>query len=72
MEALLAALQVVQIDDHLPRRYGEELAELRKRGQAIGTMGLLIATSALGQGASLVTRNARDFDRVPGLVVQGY
>jgi tRNA(fMet)-specific endonuclease VapC len=72
VDALLAALEVVHTDDHLPYRYGEALAELRKRGQAIGTMDLLIAAAALGQGASLVTRNAREFDRVPGLVVQGY
>ncbi len=48
------------------------LAELRRRGQVIATMDLLIATAALGHEAPLVTRNARDFDRVPGLLVIGY
>jgi tRNA(fMet)-specific endonuclease VapC len=68
----LDALDVVQPDDGFPHRYGEVLAELRRRGQSIATMDLLIATAALGQAASLVTRNARDFDRVPGLLVMGY
>ena len=70
--ALLAALEVVVPDDHFPHRYGEVLAELRRRGQSIATMDLLIAVAALGHGAPLVTRNARDFDRVPGLLVTGY
>jgi len=72
VDALLAALEVVPPDDGFPARYGEILAELRKRGQSISTMDLLIATAALGHGATLVTRNARDFDRVPGLIVRGY
>jgi len=72
VETLLAALEVVVPDDGFPIAYGEALAELRRRGQAIPTMDLLIATAALRHGAKLVTRNARDFDRVPGLVVKGY
>ncbi len=72
VEALLAALEVVVPDDRFPSEYGATLAELRRRGQTIPTMDLLIATSALRHGATLVTRNARDFDRVPGLIVKGY
>lgn len=72
VDALLTALEIVQPDDHFPSRYGEVFAELRRRGQTISTMDLLIATTALTQEATLVTRNARDFDRVPGLVVRGY
>ena len=72
VDSLLAALQIAQPDEGFPARYGELLAELRRRGQSIATMDLLIAAAALGQRASLVSRNARDFDRVPGLVVKGY
>jgi predicted nucleic acid-binding protein len=53
-------------------RYGEVLAELKKRGQSIPTMDLLIATAALTHDATRVTSNARDLDRVPGLTVRGY
>lgn len=35
-------------------------------------MDLLIATAALEDGAPLLTRNARDFERIPGLRVLGY
>lgn len=72
VETLLAALDVVQPDDLFPQRYGRVLAELRRRGQTISTMDLLIAATALGVDAALVTRNTRDFERVPGLRVIGY
>jgi len=35
-------------------------------------MDLLIATAAVVDGASVLTRNAKHFERVPGLVVRGY
>ena len=35
-------------------------------------MDLLIATAALRDDAPLVTRNVKDFSRVPGLRVLGY
>jgi predicted nucleic acid-binding protein len=35
-------------------------------------MDLLIATAALIDDAPLVTRNVKDFSRVPGLRVVGY
>jgi hypothetical protein len=35
-------------------------------------MDLLIAVAALEHGAALLTRSARDFDRVPALLVKGY
>lgn len=70
--ALLAALDVVPTGEGFPARYGELLAELRKRGQTVATMDLLIATAALDQKATLVTRNASDFDRIPGLMVRAY
>lgn len=72
VDALLSALVVVQTGESLPVRYGEVLAELKKRGQSIPTMDLLIATAALTHDATLVTSNARDLDRVPGLTVRGY
>lgn len=72
VDALLEALEVVAPDHDFARSYGDALAELRRRGQTVPTMDLLIATAALGHDASLVTRNARDFDRIPGLRVVGY
>lgn len=52
--------------------YGRLLASIQRSGQTVATMDLLIATAAVVDDASLVTRNVKDFSRVPGLKVVGY
>jgi predicted nucleic acid-binding protein len=42
------------------------------RGATVATMDLLIATAAVAARAPLLTRNLRDFSRVPGLEVRSY
>lgn len=72
VESLARPLAPAFPDERFPAEYGQQLAELRRRGETISTMDLLIATAALVDGAALVTRNARDFERVPGLRVLAY
>ena len=47
----------------------EQLRSMRLR---IGTMDLRIAAIVLAYGATLVTRNVQDFQRVPGLVIEDW
>ena len=70
--SLLKALQVVHTGDRFAPLYGALLAELHRRGEAVSTMDLLIAAAARTHDAPVVTRNARDFERVPGLDVVSY
>ncbi len=72
VDALLSALEIVSPDGAFARRYGETLAELRRRGSSVATMDLLIGTAALEQDAILLTRNVRDFARIPELRFAGY
>lgn len=72
LSAVVAPLAVCEPDARLAPLYGELLARLQKRGEAIASFDLLIAASALLDGAPLVTRNAKHFERIPGLTVIGY
>jgi predicted nucleic acid-binding protein len=53
-------------------KYGELYRLLQARGELIGTNDLWIAASALFYDRELVTNNAREFTRVPGLQVITY
>lgn len=72
VDAVVSPLSLAVPDERFPVVYGELLAELRRRGEPISTMDLLIATAAVLDGAPLVTRNVREFERVPGLHVLTY
>lgn len=72
MLSLVEPLALAVPDEDFPRVYGELLAVLRQRGEPIATMDLLIATAAVRDGAPLVTRNVKDFERVPSLHVLSY
>ena len=54
------------------REAGEVRAWLEKRGQPIGPCDTLIAAQARRRRATLVTLNAMEFERVPGLKVEDW
>lgn len=72
VEQLCAGLRLHYPEEGFPAAYGSLLAALERGGGRISTMDLLIATTAILAGAPLVTRNARDFARVPGLEILTY
>jgi tRNA(fMet)-specific endonuclease VapC len=72
VQQLCRGLAIVYPDDRFPSVYARLLASQERTRQRIATMDLLIATAAVLDEAPLVTRNARDFARVPGLELVGY
>ena len=72
LDRLLSGLIVAYPDVRFAPMYGRLLAAAVRGGKPIATMVLLIATAALLDDAVLVTRNVKDFARVPGLRVVGY
>ena len=67
LSAFAAAL-VLPFDTNAAAIFGGLVAQ-RVR---IGTMDLRIAAIALSQGLTLLTRNARDFSKVPGLLLEDW
>jgi tRNA(fMet)-specific endonuclease VapC len=55
-----------------PRHYGEIRRHLETAGVPIGSMDLLIAAHARAAGLIVVTHNTREFERVPGLVLEDW
>ncbi len=52
--------------------YGEIRAALESRGESIGGSDLWIAAHVKSAGLPLVTKNEREFKRVPGLKLQNW
>jgi tRNA(fMet)-specific endonuclease VapC len=50
--------------------YAQTRAALERTGQPIGGMDLMIAAHAMAEDSVVVTNNAREFLRVPGLAVE--
>lgn len=71
LDELLSGLLVTYPDDRSAPLYGR-LRAATSRGRPVAAMDLLIATAALLDDAPLVTRNVKDFSRVPGLRVLKY
>ena len=61
-------MNVLSFTDEAQERFGE----LRRQCPRLATMDRRIASMALVSGAVLLSRNLRDFRRVPGLVVEDW
>ncbi len=68
---LASRLEVLPIDDPVAAEAGRLGAELLRRGHSLPTTDLLIAAAARLHQHILVTRD-EDFQRIPGLAVEGY
>ena len=68
----LTILTVLPFDDLAAAKYGEVCADLQRKGTPIGTMDMLIAAHAKSEGLILVTKNTREFERVPGLTLENW
>jgi tRNA(fMet)-specific endonuclease VapC len=69
LERGLAHIQHVPFDSDAATAAASIRVELERRGLTIGPLDLLIAGTAVSRGAVLVTNNAVEFSRVPGLRV---
>ena len=67
VDALTRHLSVIEWSHDAAEHYAEIRADLKKKGQPIGSNDLMIAAHARSLGATVVTNNVKDFRRVKGL-----
>jgi tRNA(fMet)-specific endonuclease VapC len=72
VDFLTGPIQILPLDAEDAREAGEIRALLAKLGTPIGPYDVLIAAQARRRNALLVTANAREFARVPGLQMQDW
>jgi predicted nucleic acid-binding protein len=70
VEALLAQTAILPIDLPTARTHARLWAELAAEGRMIGAHDMWLAASAITHGLGIATLNLREFERVPGLVVE--
>jgi tRNA(fMet)-specific endonuclease VapC len=72
VERVLAGIAILEFNRTAAMRYAVIKAIMLKRGRPAGDCDTLIASIALANGQSVLTRNPRHFNGIPGLVVQSY
>lgn len=72
IEAVLSALRVLPLEPGVDQHYAQIRLALERRGTPIGANDLLIAAHARASALTLVTHDAGEFQRVPGLKVRDW
>ena len=66
----LLDFQILPVSDAIAEIFGRERASLARSGRMIADMDILIAATTLHHNLTLVTRNVRHFQRIPGLTIE--
>ena len=67
LERFLESVEVVPLDEATCRIFAGERRRLRAAGNIIGDFDLMIGSTALRHGLTLLTNNRRHFERMAGL-----
>jgi tRNA(fMet)-specific endonuclease VapC len=72
LEGFFATVMSLPFDDPCAEHYGAIRADLAARGQPVGRNDLMIAAIARAHDLTVVTHNAGEFSRIPGLRVEDW
>ena len=72
LDLVLSTIQVMPFEAPADRLYGKLRVYLEERGTPIGPYDMLIAAQALALDCTIVTRNVREFSRLPELKVDDW
>ena len=68
----LSIFNTLAFDDLDAIPYGRLKTKLRKAGNLIGPIDMLLAAQALSKGLILVTNNAKEFERIDNLIIEDW
>jgi tRNA(fMet)-specific endonuclease VapC len=71
-EAVLERFPLLPVDLASARVHARIWAELARQGKPIGPNDLWLAAQALAHGLTMVTYHIREFERIPGLIVESW
>lgn len=69
LRQFLRGARVLDVNRRVARTFGQIRGQLRRQGQLLPAPDLLIGATALAYDLTLVTRNLRHFQRIPGLSI---
>ncbi len=72
VESFISRLEVLEYGYKAASHYGDIRADLERKGTSIGVNDLHIAGHARSEGLIIVTKNVREFERVPGLRLENW
>ena len=72
LETILAAMDVLPLEEPADLHYRTIREFLERKGKTIGPNDMLIAAHALSVDCAVITANRREFSRVPGLKVENW
>ena len=73
IKLVLSRFIVFELDETSAEKFGELMAKLEKQGQKIADKDVLIAAITISKGENaVITRNKKDFEKIPNLTVLTY
>jgi tRNA(fMet)-specific endonuclease VapC len=72
LDAFLVPLTIRDFDAEAASHYGKIRTDLEGRGLPIGPLDTMIAAHARSLGVTVVTNNATEFSRAPGLTIEDW
>ena len=72
LSTLVSHIEIVPFDKQAAELAGKIRADLEQVGQVIGGNDIIIAATTLANGATLVTNNLREFERIDRLSIENW
>jgi tRNA(fMet)-specific endonuclease VapC len=68
----LSIIDILKFDENAAKEYGKVKTNLKRRGEIIGPLDMLIAAHAKSRNLIIVTNNTKEFERVKDLKIENW